>query len=185
MRKKMLMTPAYASAVRTSRPTTYNRSMIIEETGDIFSGDKPRGTAWRPKNIHPEAMGLVERWKELHELSRKIAPGMFGVTAGKDYEEVSAALRFAIPSEAWKDANKLDKDLRKLLIDMADLGWEGVELDAEIPIEGDERMTWTLSVVAWGDDEILGLAQPMRYAAQAIKSTRLEEFLIEPAQRSS
>jgi hypothetical protein len=153
---------------------------VIEETGDIFANSKHQGTVWRPKTIHPEAMGLVTRWKELHELSRKIAPNMFRITAGKDYDEVSAALRFAVPNEGWKDANKLDKDLRKLMMDMIDLDYDNVELDSEIPIETNDEMLWTFSVMAWEDDLISELAAPMRYAAQAIRSTRLEEFLIEP-----
>lgn len=153
---------------------------VIEETGDIFANGKHQGTVWRPKTVHPEAMGLVSRWKELHELSRKVAPNFFRITAGKDYEEVSAALRFAVPNEGWKDGNKLDKDLRKLMEDMLNLGYDNVELDSEIPIETNDEMLWTLSLLAWGDDPISELAAPMQYAARAVKSTRLEEFLIEP-----
>lgn len=153
---------------------------VIEETGDVFANSKHQGTVWKPKTVHPEAMGLINRWKELHELSRKIAPNFFRITAGKDYEEVSAALRFAIPSGSFRDANKLDKDLRKLMMDMVDLGYDNVELDSEIPIESNDEMLWTLSLLAWGGDPISELAAPMRYAAQAVKSTRLEEFLIEP-----
>lgn len=154
---------------------------VIEETGDLFANAKHQGTVWRPKGVHPEAMGLIKRWKELYELTQKIRPSIYSITAGRDYDEVSAAIRFAVPSESWKDGNKLDKDLRKLMEDMIEMGYDRVALDTDIPIEGNEEMLWIFSIVAFGNDPILALAPSLQYAARAVKTTRLEEFVITPA----
>ena len=151
----------------------------IDPEGRIKTNDRYRGTVWAPGKTHPDALELIERWKAMSKLAQAVDPNLFQVTAGIDYDEVSARIRFAVPHESWKTANRVDKDVRQLWNDLVDMGWTSTQLDAEFAWDEPVDSTWTLSFVAMGDSKIFDFEPAMQYAAKAVRSTRLEEYLVD------
>lgn len=163
----------------------------IDPQGRIKVGDRYRGTVDFPGKIHPEGRELVESWKELRKLADQVDKDLFQVTAGDDYDEVSAKVVFSVPPNSWKAADRLDRDLRKVwsdLIDLVDVGiygdvsTESVQLDTEIPISESDTSppSWALSILGAVHTEIRLLRPLLEFVSEAVRSTRLEEFAALP-----
>ncbi len=161
----------------------------IDKAGRIKVGDRYRGTVNVPGKIHPEARELVDRWKELRALCDEVDKDLFQVTAGDDYDEVSARVLFSVPSDSWNTADQLDDDLRKVwsdLIDLVDLGIYGtisadsVQLDTELSMQDTRPSTWTLTILGVRDQGIILLRPLLQFVSDAVRSSRLEEFATLP-----
>jgi len=61
---------------------------------------------------------------------------------------------------------------------MIDMGWSS-EVDSEFAWDEPADSTWPLSFVAFGESPVSDLEPAMRYAAKAIRSTRLEEYVVD------
>lgn len=120
----------------------------------------------------------MDQWKDLHKLSKSIDPSLFQVTAGEDYNEVSARVVFAVPHESWKTANRVDRDVRQLWNDMVDRVWSA-ELDTEFAWDEPADSIWILSLVLWSGPA-KALKEPLLYIKDSVRQTRLEEFLVSP-----